>query len=151
MNDWSESLRKKKLRVTPQRIVILQTLERLEQQEDHRHLTARDVCEGVQQANLGLNPTTVYRALEDLNQVGLVDLMATGKDQVRFSLRRQEHEHGHLVCRKCNRVQTVSLELFESLQRLLAQQHQFILETHHLTLSGRCVECQAEPSVETNS
>ncbi len=141
VNNWSELLRSKKLRVTPQRLSILQTLEELERQDHHRHLTARDVCEAVQVSLPSLNVTTVYRTLEDLNAAGLVDLMATGKDQVRFSLRRNHQRHGHLVCKRCGQIETVELGLFHSFAHDLQHQTGFSLDVDHLTLSGLCKAC----------
>lgn len=136
-------MRQKKLRATPQRLFILQGLERLEQEGQHRHLSARDVFEAVQETLPGLNVTTVYRTLEDLNQAGLVDSISTSKDQVRFSLRRQDHRHGHLACRTCGKVTTVGLSVFEDLSRRLADEHGFALTLDHLTLSGQCRECSS--------
>lgn len=92
----------------------------------------------------GLNVTTVYRTLEDLNQVGLVDLMSTSKDQVRFSLRRTDQRHAHLVCRGCGGMETLGLARFEGLAQELQREHGFRVDLDHLTLSGTCGRCVSE-------
>lgn len=141
MKQWTQVLRQKKLRATPQRLVILKALETLQAKEHHRHVTARDVFEAVQQTLPGLNVTTVYRTLEGLNQVGLVDLMTGTKDQVRFSLRQSEHRHGHLVCKHCGKVETIDLEPVHHLSHELSGRYGFVIDEEHLTLSGHCKNC----------
>lgn len=137
-------LRQKKLRATPQRLVILSALENLQSREHHHHVTARDVFEAVQAALPGLNVTTVYRTLEGLNQVGLVDLMTGTKDQVRFSLRQSDHRHGHLVCKACGSVETIDLEPVHDLSQELSRRYGFSIDEEHLTLSGHCKNCLAK-------
>jgi len=139
---WAKILREKNLRATPQRLVILKALETLHAQDHHRHLTARDVFEQVQETLPGLNVTTVYRTLEGLNQVGIVDLMTGTKDQVRFSLRQSEQRHGHLVCKACGQVETIDLAPVHLLAHAIHENHGFAIDEEHFTLSGRCKNCQ---------
>lgn len=141
MSNWNQVLKEKKLRATSQRIVILEALESLEHHDHHHHVTARDVYEAVQSTLPGLNVTTVYRTLEGLNQVGVVDLMVMSKDQVRFALRRSETRHGHLVCRDCGGVETIDLSFFQGLSAEVHRHYGFRLEEDHLTLAGHCRAC----------
>lgn len=141
MSKWNQVLKEKKLRATSQRLVILEALESLEQRDHHHHVTARDVYEAVQSTLPGLNVTTVYRTLEGLNQVGVVDLMVMSKDQVRFALRRSDTRHGHLVCRHCGEVETIDLSLFQGLSAEILSRYGFRLEEDHLTLAGHCRDC----------
>ena len=144
MTPWANRLREKNLRATPQRLVILKAMEELHSKGEHRHVTARDVFEHVQETLPGLNVTTVYRTLEGLNQVGIVDLMTGTKDQVRFSLREPEHRHGHLVCKACGQVETIDLQPVHLLAHAIFESHGFAVEEEHFTLSGRCKNCQTE-------
>lgn len=145
MGNWGQVLRDKKLRATSQRLVILEAMENLESSAHHRHLTARDVFEAVQGVLPGINVTTVYRTLEGLNQVGLVDLMMTSKDQVRFSLRHSQQRHGHLVCRRCGTVDTIDIQPLARFSEEIFSQFGFRVEPDHLTLSGQCSRCLQEP------
>lgn len=142
VNQWAKVLRDKNLRATPQRLVILKAMETLHSKDHHRHVTARDVFEQVQETLPGMNVTTVYRTLEGLNQVGIVDLMTGTKDQVRFSLRESEHRHGHLVCKACGQVETINLEPVHLLAHAIFENHGFAIDEEHFTLSGRCKKCQ---------
>ncbi|MFN8613580.1 MAG: Fur family transcriptional regulator [Vulcanimicrobiota bacterium] len=143
---WTETLRSHKLRATPQRLFILATLEEFEKHGNHQHASARDILSAVQKSLPGINSTTVYRTLEDLHKVGIVDLTYHTKDQVRFSLRRSHHRHGHLVCSRCDVEQILDLELMAPLTQLIREQYGFAVEENHLTLSGICRACLASDS-----
>lgn len=147
---WSEALRAHKLRVTPQRLFILKALEELEQQGDHRHVSARDILAAVQKTLPGINSTTVYRTLEDLHNVGIVDLTSHNKDQVRFSIRQSHSRHGHLVCRLCHSEEILDLDCIGPLAEVVLHRYGFQLEQNHLTLSGLCQPCSKKRSMPEN-
>lgn len=142
---WTAVLREHKLRVTPQRLLILRALELLESEHSHPHLTAKDVYDKVRESLPGLNVTTVYRTLEGLHQAGLVDSLTNFKDQVRFALRHPGHRHGHLICKRCNRVETFPVGRLGDFSQQIQREYGFLLEQDHLTLYGECGGCRQEP------
>ena len=139
---WTEVLRQHKLRVTPQRLLILRALELLENEHSHPHLTAKDVYEKVRESLPGLNVTTVYRTLEGLHQAGLVDSLSSFKDQVRFALRHAGHRHGHLICKQCNRVEAFPVARLAEFAEQIICEYGFQLEQDHLALYGKCEPCR---------
>ena len=138
-----ELLHAKGLRATPQRVIILGALADI---KGHRHLTARDVFLAAQDQLPGLNVTTVYRTLEGLHEVGLVDLMVCGHDNVRFSFRHPDHRHGHLVCHSCGTVITLDMGRVAEVASILQRDTGFVIEQDHLTLSGQCGPCATKSS-----
>lgn len=137
-NEVRQRLRKRGLRATPQRVVILGVLHDV---EGHRHLSARDVFEEAENRLPGLNQATVYRTLEDLQGAGLVDSMHSGHDAVRYAVHDPEHRHGHLVCRSCGSVLVVGFGLVSEVARLLQEATGFQVDRDHLTLQGLCQKC----------
>lgn len=133
-----ELLHERGLRATPQRVVILEVLAEV---EGHGHLTARDVFMTAKDQLPGLNVTTVYRTLEGLNEAGLVDLMVSGHDTVRFAFRNPDGGHGHLVCHRCEKVLTLDMATVGEVARLLEERTGFAVDQRHLTLGGRCSDC----------
>ena len=71
MNDyleaWDRRLRTAGFRITPQRQLVLEAVTNL------RHATPEEILTEVQVTASGVNLSTVYRTLEVLEQVGLVD------------------------------------------------------------------------------
>ena len=123
-------------RATPQRLVILESVAHARD-----HTSAQQVFTQARRRLPGLNPATVYRTLETLSRAGLLDLHASGGESLRFSMRDPDHPHAHLVCRACGRKVEVDPGLLGSLSRAVKRRSGFVVDTHHLTLSGLCASC----------
>ena len=95
--DWRDTLRERGYRLTPQRELILQAVERL------GHATPDEVLAEVRTHSSAVNVSTVYRTLEVLEELGLVR-HAHLSDRAPTYHSVGGHEHFHLVCRNCGRV-----------------------------------------------
>jgi Fe2+ or Zn2+ uptake regulation protein len=137
----ARELRRRGQRVTPQRAVILETISHLA-----RHVSAQEVFEQARRRLPGLHLATVYRALEGLQQAGLVDPFHAGPGLTRFALAQQDHPHGHLICQRCGRTEDFDPALAHGLTAELAERHGYEVNLSHLTLRGLCPECRAEAS-----
>ncbi|MGH2720417.1 MAG: Fur family transcriptional regulator [Actinomycetota bacterium] len=98
----SEALRKRGMRVTPQRLAVLEAV-----QESHSHLSAEEVYEEVRRRIPSISLGTVYKALGELRDVGQVRaLQIAGK----FRFDGGVGPHSHLVCQRCHRVEDVGVD-----------------------------------------
>src|ERR1700749_2908798 len=100
---WDKELRARGYRVTPQRQLVLEAVTQLE------HGTPEEICATVQQTARGVNISTIYRALELLEQLGLVPPTPLGHGAPRYHL-AAEAEHVHLVCSECGRITEIGPE-----------------------------------------
>jgi Fur family ferric uptake transcriptional regulator len=132
-----QELRKSGVRVTAQRSVILETVAHL-----GRHASASEVFERARQRLPGLNQATVYRTLDNLHQVGMIDFLDREGQPLRFALRDRASPHCHLVCRNCGAVLEVDAGEFQRLAHSLERSHGFAAEIDHLTLNGLCRRCR---------
>jgi Fe2+ or Zn2+ uptake regulation protein len=123
-------------RVTPQRLVILESVAHARD-----HTSAHEVYLRARRQLPGLNPATVYRTLQRLHDAGLVDLHTNEGQALRFSLRDPEHPHAHLVCRSCERELQLNPELLGPLIKTVHRRTGFSIDAHHLTLGGLCDRC----------
>jgi Fur family ferric uptake transcriptional regulator len=139
-------LRQAGFRVTPQRNVILQTVAHMGD-----HLLAQQVYEAARRRLPGLNLATVYRTLDSLHRAGLIDLLSTGDEPLRFALRDEAVPHCHLVCRGCGQVFEVEASAFKRLARTLDTEHAFRADISHLTLSGWCRSCRETETTSPRS
>ena len=85
--------------------------------------------------------STVYRTLEMMQALNMLESMEGADGQRRFALRHTHDRHTHLVCSCCGAVIEAGLEPLQSLARTLRQQYGFALAEEHITLSGLCAEC----------
>jgi Fur family transcriptional regulator, ferric uptake regulator len=134
-NDWRARLREKGYRLTPQRELILEAVERL------GHATPDEVLAEVRTHSTAVNASTVYRTLEVLEELGLIR-HAHLSDRAPTYHSTSEHEHFHLVCRNCHKVVSVDPDVVAPLAERLREQHGFVLDVGHLAVFGHCVECE---------
>jgi Fur family transcriptional regulator, ferric uptake regulator len=133
---WDKTLRARGYRVTPQRQLVLAAVTKLE------HATPEEIWADVQQTASGVNISTIYRALELLEQLGLVTHTHLGHGAPRYHL-AAEAEHVHLVCAECGRITEVPPEAVAALVSALERNHGFQTDVGHLTVFGRCESCRA--------
>ena len=133
---WDKTLRARGYRVTPQRQLVLAAVTKLE------HATPEEIWADVQQTASGVNISTIYRALELLEQLGLVTHTHLGHGAPRYHL-AAEAEHVHLVCAECGRITQVPPEAVAPLVSALADDYRFQTDVGHLTVFGRCESCRA--------
>jgi Fur family transcriptional regulator, ferric uptake regulator len=129
--DWREQLREKGYRLTPQRELILEAVERL------GHATPDEVLAEVRTHSTAVNASTVYRTLEVLEELGLVR-HAHLSDRAPTYHSTSEHEHFHLVCRECHKVISVDPDVLAPVSERLAADHDFTVDVGHLTIFGTC-------------
>ncbi len=134
--ELSARLHARGLRVTPQREQVLAAVRALE------HATPEQISEAVP----GIDVATVYRALEVLEDVGLVNHAHLGHGAPSF--RPSEDQHVHVVCHVCGDVIDAPPELVDALERRLRDERGFVLDRSHFTVFGRCVNCADVPGAE---
>jgi Fur family transcriptional regulator, ferric uptake regulator len=133
---WDKELRARGYRVTPQRQLVLEAVTKLE------HASPEEIWADVQQTASGVNISTIYRALELLEQLGLVTHTHLGHGAPRYHL-AAEADHVHLVCSSCGRITQVAPDAVEPLVSALDEHQGFQTDVGHLTVFGRCASCRA--------
>ena len=133
----ARELKRRGQRITPQRAVILETIAHME-----RHVSAQEVFEQARLRLPGLHLATVYRALEGLQQAGLVDPFHAGPGQTRFAMTQEDHPHGHLVCQRCGRTESFDPGMAHDLVKEVDERHGYQVNLSHLTLRGLCSDCR---------
>jgi Fur family ferric uptake transcriptional regulator len=132
---WDKELRARGYRVTPQRQLVLEAVTKLE------HASPEEIWADVQQTASGVNISTIYRALELLEQLGLVTHTHLGHGAPRYHL-AAEADHVHLVCSACGRITQVTPDAVAPLVTALDEDHGFQTDVGHLTVFGRCASCR---------
>ena len=137
-----EKLRKKGLKVTHQRILVLSVLE----QNSGRHMTAEDIYELVSEDYPEIGLATVYRTLQLLWEMQLVDRLNLDDGCVRYEIGHlllgdARHNHHHLICRTCNKVIPFDDDLLDDLERYIEDATGFHVLDHELKFYGLSREC----------
>jgi Fur family ferric uptake transcriptional regulator len=132
--DWRAKLRGSGHRLTPQRELILDAVDRL------GHATPDEVLAEVRKHSSAVNVSTVYRTLEVLEELDLIR-HAHLSDRAPTYHSVRDHEHFHLVCRNCHRVISVDPDVLQPLVTRLRDEHAFEPDVGHLTVHGTCEGC----------
>ncbi len=122
-------------RATSTRRTILQTL------VDHGsdHTSAEQLLAIVQQSHPDVAPSTVYRFLDDLESMGLVDHVHLRQGTAVYHF--TERTHDHLVCDACNAVIEVPSDTFRALRQKALKDFGFVVPPRHFSLAGLCRDC----------
>ncbi|WP_326597607.1 Fur family transcriptional regulator [Streptomyces sp. NBC_01803] len=134
--DWQSDLRKRGYRLTPQRQLVLEAVEKLE------HSTPEEILSEVRRTAGGVNISTVYRTLELLEELGLVSHAHLGHGAPTYHL-AERHRHLHLMCRDCERVVEADMEVAGPFAERLRETFGFDTDLRHFAIFGRCEECTA--------
>ena len=107
-------------------------------------VTARDIEDRVQSSGRRIGLASVYRTLELLAELGLVQRFEVGEGVARYepALPSGEHHH-HLVCDRCGGVTPFEDGARERAIEQLSGRVDFAIDAHDVTLRGECPACRA--------
>jgi Fur family ferric uptake transcriptional regulator len=85
---------------------------------------------------------SIYRILEELEAVGLVQRVEVGAGITRYEPVRLDHDHHHhLVCDNCGSLQPFTDEALERAVALASQRVDLDVSEHEIVLHGTCRDC----------
>jgi Fur family ferric uptake transcriptional regulator len=139
-SEWSgvrERLRARGLRWTPQRRTLIEVLSQTD-----GHVTGAELVERCRQIDPGTIPSTVYRTLDVLEELGLLSHSHAADGREEFHV-LPSAIHGHMHCIECHATWEIEAEEAAPLVLSLERRRGFAVDVTHLSISGRCVACTA--------
>jgi Fur family ferric uptake transcriptional regulator len=133
-----EEFSAKGLRLTNQRRVLLEVI-----QEATEHLDATSLLRLAKERDSSVNRATVYRTLELLKKLRLVDeldLMHLNGEKHYYEV-RSEKDHIHLACFRCGKIEEFGSPLFESLKQEIGRACGFHINLVRMEVGGSCSDC----------
>jgi len=129
-------LRSRGGRATSSRRVLLEVLFR-----STEHLSAEALTAAVQQQVPDVHLSTVYRNLEELQELGVVTHSHLGHGPATYQL--AGHAHAHFICEGCGCRLEAPQEMFAELAAQAADRLGFRIDPHHFAILGQCATCAA--------
>jgi Fur family ferric uptake transcriptional regulator len=127
-------------RITPQRRVILEELKMADS-----HLTADEVYKMVRARLPRISLGTVYRNLEILSRLGMIQKLELGGMRKRFDGNTQDHYH--LRCLRCGRIEDAPMEPQTVLEASVETLTDYKILGHRLEFIGLCFMCRKTESL----
>jgi Fur family transcriptional regulator, ferric uptake regulator len=135
------ALQRSGVRLTRQRRILLDVMEQAEQ-----HLTADSILERARKVDPRVHRVTVYRTLEMLKRMGLLDeldlLHIHGHSHYYES--HGPRDHIHVACLRCGKVREVESDLFEELKRQVERDTGIKISVTRTEIGGYCEACRGE-------
>jgi Fur family ferric uptake transcriptional regulator len=125
-------------RWTPQRQALVELL-----MGTPGHVTSAELVDRARAADPTATPSTVYRTLDALEELGLVRHShgADGREEYHVM---PASAHAHLVCSTCGRTWEIEEGEARELTGRLSMRHGFAVDLEHLSIEGRCADCARE-------
>lgn len=138
VHETIEALERAGYRITTARRVAITALH-----DSGGHMTAPELVNAVRERNTGIGRASVYRTLDLLTSLGLVQASTLGGTSTTYILTPAGHHH-HIVCLNCR--QTVEFDecVMGEFEQQLADRAGFQVEGHLLEIYGLCATCRAK-------
>ena len=141
--DLTHELRQAGLRMTPQRLMVMDAVFHHE-----GHITAENIHAKVQALYPYVDLSTIYRTLQVLKESGLIAELHTpdGPTQYEGLLAGSHH---HAICRRCGSMLELTPETLEPIHQQLLEQYGFYAEMAHMAILGLCKACAEQAGEES--
>jgi Fur family ferric uptake transcriptional regulator len=106
------------------------------------HFTAEELVAASRSQRLGVGRATVFRSLDILAELGVVERLDLPSGQHAFVACDPAHHH-HVVCSQCGRSTDVGDSGMVRVLEEVARRSGYRIESHRLELFGLCASCQA--------
>jgi Fur family peroxide stress response transcriptional regulator len=130
-----EKYRNKGLKLTPQRLAILEYLD-----SNQEHPSAESIYEETKKQYPTMSFATVYKTIETLKKRG--DLLELVIDSGRRRYDPDTSPHHHFICTGCKKIIDVNADFSLAVPDEL--KGSFEITGSHITFYGRCKECNAK-------
>ena len=123
-------------RVTNQRALLLELI-----RQGEGHLDADELYRRAREKQPRLSLSTVYRTLQLLKQLGLVEELHFDEDHHHYEA-KPSAEHHHLVCLGCGKVVEFQCPLTLKMKRDIAMEKDFEVTGVEVQMTGYCPKCR---------
>jgi len=136
-----EELRRAGHRASTPRSAVIELIGR-----QHCVLSAADIAHELRADGRQVGAATVYRTLELLESMRLVQRLDVGGSSARFepAMPGGEHHHHHLICDRCGLVTPFEDPKLESAIDELGDRLDYVVGDHDVILRGLCPSCSAQ-------
>ena len=139
LSKYYEILKQGGYKITNQRKVVLETL------YTHRkdHLTVDEVYQYVRETNPEVGLATVYRNIQILNRLGIIEKISFDDKDIRYEIFYEDIplHHYHLICKQCGKVDELELDFINRYKDFLKEEKDFEALEAQIKIYGLCREC----------
>ncbi len=126
------------LRKTRQRESILEII-----RSGKGHLDADEVYQRARKKQPRLSLSTVYRTLQTLKELGLIEEVRLDEAHHHYEL-KNSRDHYHLICQGCGKIVEFEIPSGVALMRRIGREKHFEITGMTVQMTGVCEECRVK-------
>ena len=132
MSNFVELLKQNSLKVTTQRVSMLEIIEK------YGHISVEKLHEILKKTHPSISLNTVYLNIEKLNQNGIINKISADFGKPKYEIKKQEHIH--LICKEC--LSVIDKKLSNTTIENLKLNEDFEIEKISINIYGICSKCK---------
>ena len=135
MKEIAAIFKAKKLKLTPQRLAVYRYL-----MGTKKHPSAETIYKALQEDYPTMSLATVYKAINTLVDVGLIQEINVGEGNFRYDFNAEPHPH--IQCIKCGRVDDLEDYSLDSLNEEASKHTDYNILSNKVYFYGICPNCK---------
>lgn len=140
MMSFEQHLRDKHLKITPQRIAMLNQI------HDNGHMSVEEIYENIRTTYPSISLATIYKNINALCEANILREIKAPKDKQKYEL--SSDRHLHVYCEMCGKLEDIKLET-RGLEIDCGQKSGYAISDISAVLIGLCPECSAKSSAKS--
>jgi Fur family peroxide stress response transcriptional regulator len=129
-------LRKRRCRITPQRLAVLKTLA-----ESEDHPSVEQIYDRVRHDFPTTSLATIYKTVTLFKEIGEVKELGFSHDRCRYD-GHKPYPHPHVICIKCKAITDPEVDSWQEVSGELARRTGYQIVDQRIDFFGICPECQ---------
>lgn len=132
MKNYTTILRQYNLKATPQRLVIIESIDK------YGHINIDKLYQEVKAQFSSISLATIYKNINSMIQNLLLLEVKIPNQKSVFEMVKEQHSH--LVCSECEEVLDVKVDT-KKIVNTLSNDYNFEINQSDLVFSGKCIQC----------
>lgn len=133
---YQELLKSKKLKSTPQRVMLLKKI------EDAGHIDIDQLFENFKESGMSVPLATLYRILGELSSVGILHTVTFSKGKTKYEIAKGEHPH--FLCQDCGHLEDLQVAMSD-IVNIAQNACSHTTNSVSVMLHGTCQNCSVNP------
>jgi len=135
MKNYTEILRNYNLKVTPQRLVIIESIDR------SGHINIDRLYEEVKSKFNSISLATIYKNINSMISNMLLSEVKIPNEKSVYEIVKEQHSH--LVCNDCGDVIDIKIDTTRIVD-CISEDYKFTIDKSDLVFSGKCEKCNSK-------
>lgn len=131
--NFAEILKEKKLKITPQRIAILEELNK------NGHSTVDDIFNRIKIKVPSVSLATVYKNILALQDVDIIKSVKTPTQKQKYEINKNPHIH--LLCKVCGKLEDFDIDTSNFQEYCIKNTGYHDIDEASILLTGICPKC----------